>query len=318
MQKTHNFEVSARMRLSDLQKGASKPGDHGLPLDSQPEWLDKDRFRRGQQFIQNNLFPVLLSLHFSLVIGFGVINLLEPLVYTKQSGTPITALKRYLLTFKYVKSWYDGDVWDNKDDPGYKSIRMVRRMHGNVAKSMKTADKVFISQYDMGLVQCGFMAAVFMYPDKFGIKCSKQDLLDFAYYWRGLGYILGISDEYNVCQGNYEEIYGICKEIETKVVLSGMLNPPEMFVTMADAYCNGLNLGAGFALHSRAADIAVGLDGMGVKMPQLGFTDTLRFYLWKFMLFLCRWMPGFMSYMNNESPRKLNRLLDKFVATSSS
>ena len=88
--------------LEFLQTGANEDGDCGNPMDKKPAWLDMDKFWRGQQFFQKHMCSIATSMHFSLVPGFAVVNLLVPLVFTNNSDTPEKSFKRYAQTFYHL------------------------------------------------------------------------------------------------------------------------------------------------------------------------------------------------------------------------
>ena len=303
------------MKLDDIKKGASEPGDCGNSMDQPPGWMDLQKFFRGQKFVQKHIFPVFLALHCSLTIGFSIINLLIPLIYTKQSDTPEKALKRYLATFEHVHSWFtDTNIWDTKSK-AHQSIKRVRGMHNYVARSMNTEwpEKNYVTQYDMALVQSGFMAAVLMYPEGFGIKCTRAELEDFIYYWRSLGYLLGISDKYNICNGNYEETYKLCKQIEKEIVLPSVQQPPECFQMMADAYSEGLNIPLNTRTNTTLSTLAFISDRMGLDIPEMGWLDWIRFLRLKVLIWLVWWCPGFESFMNKSFTKDVSKIVAKYL-----
>ncbi len=304
------------MKLEDVKSGVQEPGDCGNPMEP-PRWLDMDRFRKGQIFIQDNIFINFIFLHFSMVIGLSVVNLLQPLVFTNQSDTPIKAMKRYAMTGKHLNWWYMENVWEYPNGVAHKSIKLVRSMHNSVAKSMKTTytDKLHMSQYDMSLVQSGFIAAIILYGKRIGIKCTEADMDNFTYFWRCLGYLLGINDKYNICKESYKETYEFCEDVETKIVLPSLQNPPMHFQKMVNAYCDGMNILKGFRLHTVAADTALVLDVMGDKTisKSLSWSDTLRFYFWKILMFMLKWCPGFRILMNKYIAPILLKKLDLFL-----
>ncbi len=301
------------MKLEDIKSGIHESGDCGNPTDQLPSWLDMDRFRRGQQFIQKNIFANVLALHFSLVSGFSIINLLGPLVFTNMTETPIKSIKRYGMTVKHIYCWYTQDIWDYPDGIAHKSITLVRSMHSNVAKSLKKKfpNENHMSQYDMVLVQTGFIAATILHTNSIGITFTKQEMEDFIYFWRGVGYLLGIDDKYNMCKGGYAETYQFCSDVQKKILFPSLKDTPKDFIKMATAYCDGMNIMVGFPLHTLAADSAFVVDSIGHKAisRSLCWTDTLRFYFWKVMMWMIMWCPGFHSVANKYFvPLLMNRL----------
>lgn len=325
------------MILEDLESGATEACDESSAQDDRPAWLDIEKFKRGQQFFQKHIVVATLAMHCSLVVGFSLVNLLNALVFTQKSNTPGKAMKRYLDTFLHIYKWHTGDVWNNPDDPAYQSLRHVREMHHKVAENLREQteghkrdtsvkavhrkfesnvksahhSEVYLSQYDMALVQVGFMGAITMYPLGFGLVLSKGELEDYIHFWRGIGYILGVKDEFNVCQGNYEETFNVCKEIEETVLMEGLKNPPPEFEPMADSYCNGVNGFLRMPLYTKEAIIALVMDVMGqdIRLGPLTWCNWIRFKIYKLFLFLIRWMPGFESFLNARTIRLFNIIL---------
>ncbi|XP_014473029.1 PREDICTED: uncharacterized protein LOC106743576 [Dinoponera quadriceps] len=63
------------------------------------------------------------------------------------------------------------------------------------------------SQGDMSCTQSAFMSMMVLYPKKFGVhNVCNEDLEAFCHMWRGLGYLLGIEDQYNFCCGGLQEV----------------------------------------------------------------------------------------------------------------
>ena len=261
------MDSSKSITMQDLQTGAAEDGDCRNPMDEKPDWLDMEKFWRGQRFCQKHIISLTLSWHFQLVRGFAIVNLLMPLVFTKNSDTPEKSLKRYAHTAYHMIQWLTNpSIWDGKFSQGFRSIAAVRKMHGNVAKAMnkKLGDNIYMTQYDMGLVQSGFMGGIVMYPEMFGLQCSKDDLEDFIHLWRGLGYLLGIDDKYNICSGNYQQTYNINKELEEQLIFPSLENPPKDFDKMCTAYIDGMNLYMGIQATSRESISALAYEAVSL------------------------------------------------------
>lgn len=285
--------------LEDLKQGASdydSGNDDGIP-----EYFDRQKFDRGRMFIQNHALSCLLAMKFSLVCGLSVSNLLDVLVATGKSSTPRDSIRRYLRTAFHVVKWHYGDIWNRHTLAG-KSIRAVRQIHNGAREFMidltkengKHNDKVWISQYDMSLVQCGFMGALIMYPDKFGIRCSIKDLDDYVYFWRWVGYLLGIKDRNNICYGGYVTAYNICKEIEQNILIPAMKDPPEHFLPMAKAFKDGEKLLFKVSPFSVRGMMSFSLEAMGEKYSQpMELSDMIGRMFFRGLVNSLYYIPGF-------------------------
>lgn len=115
-----------------------------------------------------------------------------------------------------MNSWYDDDVF-NPETKGYKSIRQVRAMHKRLQTSMNEKFKVndcdgnprlWFTQYDVAMTQFAFIGLAMLYPKKTAmIAATTEELELINYYWRVLGYLTGVDDEYNACHfEKYEDI----------------------------------------------------------------------------------------------------------------
>lgn len=141
---------------------------------------------------------------------------LEPLLVTGNSKDIPSLYKRYLSTILHVNSWYEDDIF-NPESKGYKSIRQVRSMHKRVQQLMNEKHQVkdlhnqphkWMTQYDIALTQFSFIGLAMLFPAKSAmIAATNEELELINYYWRVLGFMMGIEDEYNACQfDKYEDI----------------------------------------------------------------------------------------------------------------
>lgn len=294
-------------RLRQLRNGSSKDiGHFPVPKDSSYE-IDMIKFNNGRKYFQNNVTVCVLAMLCSLVAGFSVVNLLEPLVFTNKSNTPEKSLKRYLGTVRHVALWH----YDNILNPlslARKSIRKVYNMHKHVRDDMvkSNADGRHFTQYDMSLVQAGFVGFIIMYPEELGLQGSKSDLADFVYFWRWVGFFSGIDDGNNMCFHGLDDAYLICKQVENEIVYPALFNPPEHFHSMAKAFTDGLCLLSFCRLHTPESVISFSLDMANKKrIHNLSFLDTCRVLYLKMSVFLlkhCSWFR-----------RLANRLVESLV-----
>lgn len=101
-------------------------------------------------------------------------------------------------------------------------------------------NKGFITQRDMALTQFGFMGFMVLKPHMLGIQLSNKDLEAFVHFWRVIGRLIGIQDDFNLCTESYRA---------TRMRLDLMLNDiyrPHLdetnddFMIMAKALIEGL------------------------------------------------------------------------------
>lgn len=141
---------------------------------------------------------------------------LEPLLVTGNSKDIPSLYKRYLSTIIHVQSWYEDDIF-NPETKGYKSIRQVRCMHRRVQQLMNEKHQVkdlhgrehkWMTQYEVAITQFSFIGLSMLYPAKSAMIAAKPEELELInYYWRVLGYLMGMEDEFNACQfDKYEDI----------------------------------------------------------------------------------------------------------------
>ena len=169
-----------------------------------------------------------LAMLCSLVAGLSVVNLLDPLVFTNDSNTSKKSLKCYLDTVRHVTLWHYDDIL-NPNSSARKSLKKVYDMHSHVNKSMikEGINGRHVTQYDMSLVQSGFIGYIIILPRKIGVQDSKTNLEDFVYFWRWTGFFLGIGDNNNICINGDEDASGISKQVWDEVVYPSLLNPPK-------------------------------------------------------------------------------------------
>lgn len=285
--------------LEDLKKGSVLDGDTGHSPMLMPPWLDMARCLKVHKFWHDHAASLGLAWHCSLVIGFSIPSLLEALVFTDASSTPQTALKRYMATGAALAAWHEGNIWDPADK-GFASLQAVRQMHKGVRENMeqKLPGQKWVTMYDMPSVQLGFIGPPTVFSSHLGIRVSEDDLEDYVYFWKCVGYQLGIDDNFNACSLGKDTVVNITKEYESEILFPDAARPPPQYNRMASAYIDGLNLLTfGFPLFSIASSCAITYWANG-KHYSLGFADTLRFYFLRFNIILFGCCPPFKRIFN--------------------
>lgn len=222
-------EIRLKHDINILREGKNFPADNGNPMDKKPPWFDQRKYNRVKQIFMQHPISIFLSHLSGLILIFLYTPLVEPFLYTGESSSIAAIRRRYLLTCKHIFKWYTGDIW-NPEDPAHKSLLEVRNMHKNVAKAMDSPTSgmaapegmLFFSQAGMTMTQFTFIGWMICYSEDVGLHCDKEELECLLHFWRCIGYLLGMDDKYNICDGTYEESYALYKKIieeEVKVRL---------------------------------------------------------------------------------------------------
>ena len=188
-------------------------------------------------------------------------------------------------------------MFDSKSR-AFQSVQTVRRIHdtvrGNMEKSMPK--QKWMTQYDMCLVQTGFMGALVVTPQAFGLHLTSSEIDDYVYFWKCVARQLGVMDKYNLCGVDYKTSESITWEVIDNVVLPSEVTVPEPdYDTIVNAYVDGANSVFPLVkLWSSRAMNAYTYHSLGKKMPgpKLGCSDRLRLFFYKVLIFLIRWAPG--------------------------
>ncbi|XP_066998727.2 uncharacterized protein [Anabrus simplex] len=124
--------------LQLLETGESL-GDSKVSMDSVPDWLDLEKYKRGQKFALDYFFGLVFAEMLSLMLLFLYPENLKPLIYTGKSDTPFKAFKRYLSTVIRVKSWYESDIWKENSE-ARRNLKIVRDIHETYRKRINSLD----------------------------------------------------------------------------------------------------------------------------------------------------------------------------------
>lgn len=220
-------------------------------IDKKPEWLDELKFARAQQAIMKFRMGVDFSSITGLLLILQIPDALEPLLSTGNSRDIPALFNRYLNTVLHVHSWYEDNIFD-PSTKGYKSIRQVRSMHRHVQKLMNQKfsvndyygnPRVWVSQYDVAMTQFSFVGLSLAYPVKCGlISASKEEMESINYYWRVLGFMMGLEDEYNLCQfESYSDLSELYKLVLKQEFLDKFEREPcKLGLDMTKAICISL------------------------------------------------------------------------------
>lgn len=78
-------------------------GDCGRSPVEKPEWLDMDKYRRGQKFVQDYFIGITMTIVLSLLPTYTFENTLNPILLSNRTHTPFLGFKRYVLSLFLIR-----------------------------------------------------------------------------------------------------------------------------------------------------------------------------------------------------------------------
>lgn len=283
-----------------------------------PPWFDQRKFEEGREFFRRHVLSVAFSYFCSLYVGFTVDSLAKAVSFTGESDTAERSRRRYLNTMGHLFSWHTSDIISDNTSIGYRSIRFVRNMHDRVRRRMATEDTEslhrYVTQYDIAMVQTGFVGFVIMHPRRLGIWCRKDesDLDSYVYFWRVVGYILGLDDDVNACAAGLRASRRIANQIEQEIIVPGLGDPSARFIQLSEALIGGFRQFWPW-LNSRVIRGYV-CPIMGMPAPaDMTWKDYVIVKLMKVHFFLMYLVPWYAAYWNGRVFRLMGQLLPSAV-----
>lgn len=167
-----------------------------------------------------------------------------------------------------------------------------------------------LNQGDMSGTQFACMGLVVLYPKQFGIyDANDEDLEAFCHLWRGLGYLLGIEDQYNFCRGSLQDVRQRTEDFNEHWVKPNLRTvTPEWEHMMMCLY-----EGVGYISHLNSYKVFLLqlCDILKLSMPRLynsfNLSEKILYELLKFLFSYALRIPGVFSIMN----AGLNACLDR-------
>lgn len=176
----------------------------------------------AQRMYSRNYFVMMYGMYLGVIAILSIPSILSVLMATKKSSSVITAYKRYLQTVFHTISWYRKDL--EPESESWRSLKMVRNMHFSVG---------FVSQRDMVLTQFSFMGFFFISRKELNIQCSDEEMKNLCHFWRVLGHLHGITDEFNLCCESFDETLERLQIIKTDFFIPALSNCSDEFIEIS-------------------------------------------------------------------------------------
>jgi len=81
--------------LLDFIPASFRQGNYSRSFVEIPEWLDVDKYRRGQKFVRENYTSFLIAKILGIMHVYSFEMALKPIIISKRSHTPYLGFKRY-------------------------------------------------------------------------------------------------------------------------------------------------------------------------------------------------------------------------------
>lgn len=92
-----------------MNEGKSVYADEEVDNLELPDYYDAEKFELGQKVFANNVFAMMIAKLSGLLVLLALPTILDILIFTKQSGTPCAAFRRYVSTILHTFVWYEND-----------------------------------------------------------------------------------------------------------------------------------------------------------------------------------------------------------------
>ncbi|XP_011868835.1 PREDICTED: uncharacterized protein LOC105562531 isoform X2 [Vollenhovia emeryi] len=191
-----------------------------------PPFYDEKKFRLGQQAFYNNVFSMMIAKLSGLVSLLAISTILDVVTFTKKSGTPCLAYRRYAETILHTFVWHEKEP-NGKPNEFLESLKIVRRKHCIAFKRSTEAGVHKPTQLDMVLAQFGFMGYSVLSKEYLGIYVTSEEMEGVVHLWRVIGSMLGIDDKFNLCTGTVEETHLLCQRLLDEIFIPSLANKNE-------------------------------------------------------------------------------------------
>ncbi|XP_020292958.1 uncharacterized protein LOC109859276 [Pseudomyrmex gracilis] len=105
---------------------------HEINLDrssmEKPKWLDVQKYRRGQKFVDDHYGSVIFAKILGVMHMYSFNPTLKAIILSERSHTPYLQFQRHLATIKRIFSWYNGEPWI-EGTPAYTDLQYTNKMH---------------------------------------------------------------------------------------------------------------------------------------------------------------------------------------------
>ncbi|KAJ9575766.1 hypothetical protein L9F63_007412, partial [Diploptera punctata] len=318
------FEASVPSYFINYAEGVRTCGDSGCSIDSKPSWLDYDKYRRGQKVALKYFF------------GIQFAQLLSLLVVFSGPGGP----SNYLSTALRVRSWYLDDLWDPKSEAhkNLKTVRAMHdnlrknliatdpedrdrrstlstRCESGCPAIWSTLQKELREDFEGSCPHPRVLEDKFqtfykkrvcvnqteMVSGLFGAhNVTEEELDSFVHLWRCIGYLLGVEDKFNFCDGDLKTVRQKTTDLIELIFKPCLRKVTQDWEHMSRCVTEGIS----FYVPGVTFEVSLMYlcNMLGLYTPRLWaaltFSQKIIYYLTHFTFWFLMRLPGSLEYHN--------------------
>ncbi|KAL6420203.1 hypothetical protein ACFW04_013823 [Cataglyphis niger] len=283
-----------------------------------PEWLNMDKYRRGQKFVRENYASIMIAKLLGIIHVYSFNDGLKPIIIGGHGHTPFFGFQRYLSTIKRISSWYSGEPWI-KGTQAYKDLQVTNKLHLMMRRKLCQMDneqidgkskiaepwcpdhEIFLKDFamsfatrpkgtnnvDLPATQAVFVCMVLLRPQDIGIhNAIDKDIDAFCHMWRCYGYFLGLEDKYNFFRGSLEEIKQRSRDFYQYWITSNFKNITLEWEHMTRCLIEPINFYP-FVYISYKMMVLIASDLLDLNMPHLyaslSYSEWIAYKVYKFI-----------------------------------
>lgn len=167
----------------------------------------------------------------------------------------------------------------------------------------KSATKrIYLNQFEMSVTQFGFFGLMLMYPEKFAARNATEEELEcFIHMWKLIGYLLGIKNEYNFCNGSLAQVKSRGKQFIDIVMRPMMMRVTKEWEHMSRCAFLGIEKFTKLRINFEATMLYF-CWVLNIPTPYLlqyvGWKEVTLFRITKFVMTEGSRIPGFAALFN--------------------
>lgn len=168
---------------------------------------------------------------------------------------------------------------------------------------------LYISQFDMSVTQYAFMGLVISHPEKLGAGgVTEEEFAGLIHFWRGIGWLLGIKDKYNFCNGTVQQTRELCLEVEN-LFIAHLSSVDWSYEQMTSSIIIGMgkivpciSYLALFRYLAYTLDIPV-----PSVVSKMSFRDTCNYWVWRTVTGLCNLSPTLENLLTRQTKHAIEK-----------